>query len=580
MSLNIASASTSITQDPSSAIAHSFLIALASYGFCVVSGVFGSPVYILVAFIVIDSYRNRKLLHNSSSNRNIEDSDQNTHDIATWIEQLDCFETSEEQELNDFFHDDLTTTASTLAESEILRHSFPQIGTPVEIPAIVKEKIRTLSNELILPLEKEMLDAENAGRVVGLKAQDVVDLVEAIKYLVIIEGGGVSISEDQMKMVRSSVFAVTALAFTTHADTAKASSFCMTKLPLLLCHIQLINQRACEQTDFSDSTAADDTFTDLAIAIYIIMHSLTRALELITSTSSSPNAPSTIDMDDFFSPHIHHFWVRERICTVLAFILGNKMQFAETELNQLMQQVVEQEKRDSTQPLTIESSTATENSVAIENTAAATSLEQCPSEPPKTYLLYTSSIDTFLAVSTETPLIRTAVAQMSSAGLFPGDLFILLCSWHDESNTTSNGRPRSNFIPNNNIPNDSNNERYQRPPVKNVARKRSSIQMLSDPIQQSFLAQSQVRTSQYRSWFDKVLYVRLEAIEDVHGESVGGGGVSKMTISVIQERETVGFDFIAGMDGDVSRMVLENRVKDSLRFGAVRVENEVVKAFF
>ncbi|KAJ3002490.1 UNVERIFIED_CONTAM: hypothetical protein HDU68_006196, partial [Siphonaria sp. JEL0065] len=410
-------------------------------------------------------------------------------------------------------------------------------------------------------MEKEILDAETAGRDAGLKAQDVVDLVEAIKYLVIIEGEGVSISADQMKMIRSSVFAVTDLAFTTSADTVKASSFCMTKLPLLLCHIQLINHKACEQTDFSKSSPDDDTFTDLAIATYSIMHSLTRALELINYTSSSTTIPPAIDMDDFFSHHIHHFWVRERICTVLAFILGNKMQDAEMELNQLIQQVIEQEKRNSTRPLTIESST--EKPAATENISTTTSIEQAHSEPPKTYLLYTSSIDTFIPTSTETPLIRTAIAQMSSAGLFPGDLFILLCSWHDQSNTTTNGRPRSNFIPNNNIPSGSNNEGYQRPPVKNVARKRSSIQMLSDPVQQSFLAQSQASSSQYRSWFDKVLYVRLEAIEDVHGESVGGGA-SKMTISVLRERETVGFEFFAGMDGNMSRMVLENRVKDSL----------------
>ncbi|KAI9336928.1 hypothetical protein BDR26DRAFT_864236 [Obelidium mucronatum] len=597
-----------MSTDSSSAFAHSMLLALASYGFCVVSGVLGSPVYILVAFVMIDSYRNKRGLLKSRSNQKIELADDLHLDVAAWIEQLDCYsenDQNEEEEDNDD-SDEVTQVYSDSVDSPGDRHNHLTVD---KVPVGLGETIRKLSNELIVPMEKELAEAESVGRIDGLKAQDVVDFVDSIRYLVRIDGGGVSISPEQVKMIRSSVFAVTDLAFTSSTDATKASAFCMTKLPVLLCHIQVIQQHACEQTDFSIDND-NDTFMDLAIASYTISNSLSRAVALITSSTVSAGSISQeLDMDDFFSHHLHYFWVREQICLVLAYILGNKIQDAESQLLQLIHQVAEQEKRDSQQIASSNSYSDTNNEASIDavnsiqhnvvayapplpsnepttiptrsiatptftttSTALTTSSSRPENELPKTYLLYTSSIDTFLPTSSETPQIRTAIAQMSAAGLYPGDFFILLSSWHDENNGAVSGsntrqRPRSNFIPQ-----QQQQQKFRRQHIQNAG------ELLVE------------KKPQFRSWFDRVSFVKLIDIveeplsslsnDNSNSNTDNSNNNSTMTIEVLQEKDTVGFEFVSGMDGNVSRMVLENRVKDSLRFGAVRVEQDVVKAFF
>ncbi|ORY39297.1 hypothetical protein BCR33DRAFT_410321 [Rhizoclosmatium globosum] len=439
--------------------------------------------------------------------------------------------------------------------------------------ADVKLKLEKIGSEFELPsVEKAMVEAEEMGRVDGLSAQDVVDFIEAIKYLVIIEGGGVSISVDHMKLIRSSLFAFTDLAFTTTSDNAKASLFCLQKLPSLLLNIQLINQRACEQTDFSQQT--NDSYLDLAIASHFITDSLSRAVDLITSSTSKSYdeiIPFPLNVDHI-SQQIPHYWVRERICTLLALTLGNRIPEATKELVDFIHQVVEQEKRDSSQTLTGDNNDTELNTndhldpdeTLIHDLQLDPSSSPFLQHTPKTYLLYTSSIDTFLPVNPETPHIRTAIAQMSAVGLYPNDRFILLCAWHDKSSAPllSSGRPKSNFLPN--------------PPAMRVERRKSSMAVERNPGVEK-------GRSLFRSWFERVALVRLVEIVDLSTQSGGNGAgqCSRMTVEVLEEKDVVGFEFLAGMGGgDLGRLVLENRVRDSLRFGAVRVEDEFVRAFF
>ncbi|KAJ3141426.1 hypothetical protein HK100_006855 [Physocladia obscura] len=541
---------------------HLLIFATIFYGFGIAIGVFGSPAVVAATLVAFDIVRNKRRENRERASVLSQDSitppmcdestqtkfqaEQTTSLISHKTSLLSLTKTSNEncKSYDILKRELLFSDKSFLTKSQHLAAAGIHY---VAKSCFEPELTATTGYEEIIP---------------GLTAADVVAFVDAIKYLVLMEGGGVYIAEEQFQSIKASANIVVNLAFKDiehDADTLRQSAFCLSKLPNLLVNIQIIKHHACDQTKFGD-----DEFFDVAIAKDCISTCLTRVFELLHGKES-------IDLDDQIDA-IKHYWIRERVCSIFVHTLGSNLQESKSEVFQLLHQLKDLEELSD---LSDESSSENDDNdlsfyvgkrvvdnddetLVSKRSSAWTSVfdqvNQISSKIPKTYLVYTSSVDTFSVTCPESPTLRTAIAQMPATGLTPGDIFLVLCTWHEPisgssatnsvSDTLLSRRPKSNFIP---TP--------------------SSLDKFAT------ISYSKTTDNQ-QSGFEKALYARLESILDL------GSGVSQMVVEVIDERDDVAFQFGIGNEVDVSRLVVENRVRDSLRFGAVRIDEDVFNAFF
>ncbi|TPX68989.1 hypothetical protein CcCBS67573_g06971 [Chytriomyces confervae] len=183
-------------------------------------------------------------------------------------------------------------------------------------------------------------------------------------------------------------------------------------------------------------------------------------------------------------------------------------------------------------------------------------------ESTDAYLIYVHDLDAFAPVQNTCPedskRVRTAIAQMPSMGLVPGDRFVILCGWRDATQSTM--QPKSNFMP---APSS-----MQRTSNNNNNNYKSNRSLAAKPSIPAF-------ENNAASGFSAICHARIESVQDLPPTAC------RVTVSILQERENVAFSFSPGVSGvDVSKLILENRVKDAFTYGSVRVGSEIVDALF
>ncbi|KAI8832758.1 hypothetical protein BJ741DRAFT_613630 [Chytriomyces cf. hyalinus JEL632] len=230
---------------------------------------------------------------------------------------------------------------------------------------------------------------------------------------------------------------------------------------------------------------------------------------------------------DCILDHVAHLWVRQHLCSILALVLGGCVREAGVEAVELLGQTRTLGKHDSIQTLVglHEEDQALFDSAA---TAAAT---------VNSYLFYAHS-ERVLQEGWELhgTSIKIATLRMPGMGLRCGDFVAILADWCDGGLST----PKSNFV-------------------------------CIDKDQENDKRQQQQRVG---NGFGKIILTRLERVDELQANE------SRLTLAVLREIENVKVDY-CGVSGVLeSRVVFENRIKDLLEYGALRVERQIVETLF
>ncbi|KAJ3022050.1 UNVERIFIED_CONTAM: hypothetical protein HDU68_009334 [Siphonaria sp. JEL0065] len=446
-----------------------------------------------------------------------------------------------------------------------------------------------------------------------VSTRDIFNFIESVRHLVCVNSGSLEIPDEQMGFIRATVFSFYDLVYDDSSSVTEASQFCLKKLPEILCNLQLISRSVNKSADSPIHIESDSINERVANAS--ISASLTRCIQLLQTL---PQYTFGLALNaNRFMDKIEFYWMRQRICSVIVFTLGNKLDIALKELGLLIQQTSEAEKRDSAQTLVGYNRSDSCISVSdnkLDFKLPSLSLPVVENEAvPNTYLIYTGKTDAFLPVprkpsrtpsqvatdgketlasllsnskstrrqqhppqplnttnlasySNEQPQLKSAIARMPASAISPGDMFIILSGYQpDESNSasfTALNQPRSVTVP-----------------------KPTSLIPAPPSIQSSFKKASTFEsipacsTTKQESGFDSVALAKLVSAEHLFP------GYSKLTVSVLKEKDSVGFRFgggggVGGQVQDWERLELENRVKDALKYGAVRVESELFDGLF
>ncbi|KAI8829213.1 hypothetical protein BJ741DRAFT_623822 [Chytriomyces cf. hyalinus JEL632] len=232
---------------------------------------------------------------------------------------------------------------------------------------------------------------------------------------------------------------------------------------------------------------------------------------------------------DCISDHVAHLWVRQHLCSILALVLGGCVREAGVEAVELVGQTRTLGKHDSMQTLVSfheEDQVLFDSSSGSRNVAATTA---------NSYLFYAHS-ERVLQEGWEFhgTSIKIATLRMPGMGLRCGDYVAILADWCDGGLST----PKSNFVC---IDKDPENDKSQ----QRVA-----------------------------NGFSKIILTRLERVDELQVNE------SRLTLAVQREIENVKVDY-CGVSGVLeSRVVFENRIRDLLEYGALRVERQIVETLF
>ncbi|KAJ3066374.1 hypothetical protein HDU98_010336 [Podochytrium sp. JEL0797] len=462
--------------------------------------------------------------------------------------------------------------------------------------------------------------------------KDIVDFMQAVKHLVHVQNGSIEIPDEQMALIRASVFTFTDMAFEINPNLARATQFCEKKLPDLLCNIQFINRSV--QTPLAHGPATPPPSPiDTDTANLSISTSLTRAVQILQT--NSPQIGVGVPVIARFMDKIEFYWMRQRLVSVLVFTLGCRFDVAGKELRDLVHQTVLMDKRDSAQTLVnvagsiagmqeswgdakqrgvVEhdvkqrkfgvSGSVVEAAVSkVESRSRVCTGEDEPQDvdAPTTYLIYTGPKDAFLPVQNHKPshlahpspppafehnklgsllsrrrppvsvtskILKSAIARMPASALVPGDLFVILSGWHS-ADPEANGAASLSLQKGHSVTVSPKTECLPAPPLiesdfNKFARPDYGVGIQSRSARESGKA---------FQGFESVALARLESADHLVA------GYSRLTVEVLKEREAVPFRF-GGVEGGMDKVEVENRVKDALRFGAVRIEKEVADGLF
>ncbi|KAJ3254528.1 hypothetical protein HDU77_004073 [Chytriomyces hyalinus] len=237
---------------------------------------------------------------------------------------------------------------------------------------------------------------------------------------------------------------------------------------------------------------------------------------------------------DCILDHVAHLWVRQHLCSILALVLGGSVRDAGVEAVELLGQTRTLGKHDSIQTLVSlheEDQAWFDSSRNGATPAAATA---------NSYLFYAHS-ERVLQEGWELhgTSIKIATLRMPGMGLRWGDFVAVLADWCDGGLST----PKSNFI-------------------------------CIDTDQQFEKKRQQQQQQRVGNGFGKIILTRLERVDELQANE------SRLTLAVLREIENVKVDY-CGVSGVMeSRVVFENRIKDLLEYGALRVERQIVETLF
>ncbi|KAJ3232926.1 hypothetical protein HDU81_002613 [Chytriomyces hyalinus] len=227
---------------------------------------------------------------------------------------------------------------------------------------------------------------------------------------------------------------------------------------------------------------------------------------------------------DCILDHVAHLWVRQHLCSILALVLGGCVREAGVEALELLGQTRTLGKHDSIQ--TLVSLHEEEHALFDVRNGATTA---------NSYLFYAHS-ERVLQEGWELhgTSIKIATLRMPGMGLRCGDFVAILADWCDGGLST----PKSNFVC---VEKDQELDKWRQ---------------------------------RVGNGFGKIILTRLERVDELQANE------SRLTLAVLREIEDVKVDY-CGVSGVMeSRVVFENRIKDLLEYGALRVERQIVETLF
>ncbi|KAI8829214.1 hypothetical protein BJ741DRAFT_623824 [Chytriomyces cf. hyalinus JEL632] len=505
--------------DESGVQAHVALLALFAYGAYLVKNVWGAtPAFAPVAVFVlasVDMAVNRRKY--SVERAELEEADET--DAAKLVP-----ESVQEEEVDQFYD------ADEPIETRPVEPMEPH-ASAVAAAAVVPAAVATT----------------------GLKVADYADLIECVRILSNWNPAQISVSASQMWTLKYGLLTMSEVAFKQTKNATAAEKLCLEHLPRTIANIQFIanllenssnvQSKQQQQQQLQQQSAMDDE-KDAEFVNTV----LRRMIQTLVRYHDLDSAAAELNWDASFYV-FESVVVAQSTMDAMLQLVGGKVEEAKAQLTQLASDW-DSQSSDATARNRDSLQTLTEDDESHEGEWESTDA----------YLIYVHDLDAFAPVQNTCPedskRVRTAIAQMPSMGLVPGDRFVILCGWRDATQSTM--QPKSNFMP---APSS-----MQRTSNNNNCKSNRSL--AAKPSIPAF-------ENNASSGFNAICHARIESVQDLPPTAC------RVTVSILQERENVAFSFSPGVSGvDVSKLILENRVKDAFTYGSVRVGSEIVDALF
>ncbi|KAI8832759.1 hypothetical protein BJ741DRAFT_613633 [Chytriomyces cf. hyalinus JEL632] len=507
--------------DESGVQAHVALLALFAYGAYLVKNVWGAtPAFAPVAVFVlasVDMAVNRRKY--SVERAEVEEAEDET-DADKLVQE----ESSVQEEEVDQFYDADEPIETRLMEP-VEQHA-PAAAAAVAAAAVVPAAVATT----------------------GLKVADYADLIECVRIISNWNPAQISVSASQMWTLKYGLLTMSEVAFKQTKNATAAEKLCLEHLPRTIANIQFIANHLENSSNSQSKQQQRSTMDDEKDAEFVNTV-LRRMIQTLVRYHDLDSAAAELNWDGSFYV-FESVGVAQSTMDAMLQLVGGKVEEAKTQLTQLASDWDNQSSDATTARNRDSLQTLTEDDESHEGEWESTDA----------YLIYVHDLDAFAPVQNTCPedskRVRTAIAQMPSMGLVPGDRFVILCGWRDATQSTM--QPKSNFMPApSSMQRTSNNNNYK-----------SNRSLAAKPSIPAF-------ENNASSGFSAICHARIESVQDLPPTAC------RVTVSILQERENVAFSFSPGVSGvDVSKLILENRVKDAFTYGSVRVGSEIVDALF
>ncbi|KAI8608352.1 hypothetical protein BC830DRAFT_1155679 [Chytriomyces sp. MP71] len=362
----------------------------------------------------------------------------------------------------------------------------------------------------------------------NLNPRQVIDAVESIKLLVLLDPANTNfLGESQLSTLRGSILLFSDIAFAQSDSVRGPEKLCIEALPRLVANVQIICAAARHKIpNFGGKFGVERTQA-------VVDHVVATVGAISTLVDTAIDLPSVSYAFDDTK-------LQQSVVRALMDAITGDVALLEQSIASLIA-LVEVAKRDSLDTLTgSDNDDSDVNGWMEEDEEDARDLNKSSA-----YLVYVDDMNAFVPAAGGS---RVGIAQMPSLGISSGDIFVILSGWTEAEGVpaVATARPRSNFIP--------------APPTLRAGVRSCASQKLTQQAMEG-------------CGFKHVCVARVDAVEDL---SVGS---CRVAVSFLRERLCVPFAFSAVCGTEVARLILENRVRDAMMYGSVRVGVDVVDSF-